>query len=227
MTKNRNWTQYNESLVNRGSITFWFSDDVLKLWNHRSQGYRRGRPFVYSDTTIETLLIMRAVFHLTYRSAEGFGRNIFSLLKVQKARIPDYTSLCKRSKTLNVSLKLHGKRGDGAYDKRSVYHTTSRLGIHPVIPPRKNARYDQNGDWGSNGIYRNGAILISRLFGSDTWKEQVNYHQRSLVETAMFRIKKLFGERLKNRTMKNQWVETMVKINALNILSVFTSAYFS
>ena len=76
--------------------------------------------------------------------------------------------------------------GDGAYDKRSVYHATSRLGIHPVIPPRKNARYDQNGDWGENGIYRNGAILISRLFGSDTWKEQVNYRQRSLIETAMF-----------------------------------------
>lgn len=305
MTKNRNWTQYNESLVNRGNITFWFSDDVLKLWNHKNQGYRRGRPFVYSDTAIETLLIVREVFHLTYRSAEGFGRNMFSLLKVQEARVPDYTSLCKRSKTLNVSLKVHGKRGsldvvvdstglkvygegewkvykhgrskrrtwrklhiaidaktqqivaaemtsnsrddasvvpdllthidgnvvslrgDGAYDKRSVYHTTSRLGILPVIPPRKNARYDQKGDWGSNGIHRNGAILISRLFGSNTWKEQVNYHQRSLVETAMFRIKKLFGERLKNRTMKNQWVETMVKINALNMLTAFTSVCFS
>lgn len=54
MTKNRNWTQYNESLVNRGNITFWFSDDVLKLWNHRNQGCRRGRPFVYGDTAIET-----------------------------------------------------------------------------------------------------------------------------------------------------------------------------
>ena len=38
-------------------------------------------------------------------------------------------------------------RGDGAYDKRSIYHTTSRLGIHPVIPPPRNGRYDQKGDW--------------------------------------------------------------------------------
>ena len=88
MAKNRNWTQYNESLVNRGNITFWFSDDVLKLWNHRNQGCRRGRPFVYSDTAIETLLIVREVFHLTYRSAEGFGRNIFPFSKFKKRAFP-------------------------------------------------------------------------------------------------------------------------------------------
>ena len=222
---------------------------------------------------------------------------MFSLLKVQEARVPEYTPLCKRSKTLNVSLKVCSKRspldivvdsiglkvykygrskrrtwrklhtavdiktqqivttemtsnnrddasvvpdllthiankavslcGDGAYDKHRVYHTTSRLEIHPVLPPRKNVRYDQNRDWGENGIYRNGAILISRLFGSDTWKEQVNYHERSLVETAIFQIKRLFGECLKNRTLKNQWGKTMVKNNVLNMLSVFASVYFS
>ena len=34
---------------------------------------------------------------------------MFSLLKVQEARVPDYTSHCKRSKTLNVSFKVYGK----------------------------------------------------------------------------------------------------------------------
>ena len=105
------WTQDNESLINRGKIMFRSNDDVLRLWNHKNQGYRRGRPFVYSDTAIEALLIVREVFHITYRSAEGVGQNTFSLLKVQEARVPDYTSLCKRSKTLNVSLKVYGKRG--------------------------------------------------------------------------------------------------------------------
>ena len=65
MAKVRNWAQYNESLVNRGRITFWFRDEVLKLWNHDNRGYRRGRPFIYSDTAIETLLLVREVFHLT------------------------------------------------------------------------------------------------------------------------------------------------------------------
>lgn len=294
MKKTRNWSEYNESLVNRGSITFWFCDDVLALWNHQNKGYRRGRPFIYSDTAIETLLLVREVFHLTYRSAEGFGRNVFSLLGVRDANVPDYTSLCKRSKTLNVSVKVvdkhgpldvivdstglkvygegewkvrkHGRSkhrtwrklhiamdaktqqivvaeltpngrddasvvpellaqiddkigslyGDGAYDKRRVYKATSQYGICPVIPPRKNARLDFVGSWGSNGHYRNDAIAMARSEGLDSWKEQVHYHRRSLGETVMFRIKRLFGERLKNRNMANQRVEAMMKINALN-----------
>ncbi|MDD3589667.1 MAG: transposase [Thermoguttaceae bacterium] len=57
-TKNKhNWVQYNQSLVNRGDITSWFSGDVLKFWNHPNHDCRRGRPFVYSDTAIEPLLV--------------------------------------------------------------------------------------------------------------------------------------------------------------------------
>ncbi|MGE0609848.1 MAG: hypothetical protein AB7O62_22345, partial [Pirellulales bacterium] len=29
-----NWKQYNESLVKRGSITFWFDDEVVQNWKH-------------------------------------------------------------------------------------------------------------------------------------------------------------------------------------------------
>ena len=91
---------------------------------------------------------------------------------------------------------------DGAYDKRYVYRMTSRLVIHPATPTRKNARYDQKGDWGVNRTYRNRAVFTSRVFRSDSWKEQVNYHQRSFVETATFRIERLFEGTLKNRTLK-------------------------
>ena len=304
MNNKRNWAHYNESLVNRGNITFWFSDEVLPSWNPQTHEYRRGRPFVYSDTAIETLLIVREVFHLTYRSTEGFGRNIFSLLGVEDERIPDYTSLCKRSKKLNVTLKVCDKRGelnilvdstglkvygegewkvlkhgkdkrrtwrklhvaidadtqqivaakmtsnstddaevvpdilrhidgkvktfygDGGYDKRKVYQAPSRLNIRPVIPPRKNARLDHAGAWGLNGYYRNDAVLTTRLAGLEVWKKQVGYHRRSLVETTMFRIKKVFGERLKNRTIENQKVETMIKANVLNLFAVLGAMCF-
>ena len=63
--------------------------------------------------------------------------------------------------------------------------------------------------------------------GLTTQKEQVNRLHNSLIETAAFRIKRMFGERLKNRTVKNQWVETTVKLNALNMLTVFAPVYFS
>jgi len=28
----RNWNQYNKSLKNRGSITFWFSPEAIEKW---------------------------------------------------------------------------------------------------------------------------------------------------------------------------------------------------
>ena len=87
MKKVRNRSEYNESLVDCGNITFWFGDDVLVLWNRQNKGYRRGRTFVYSDTAFETLLFVREVFHPTYQSAEGVGRNVFSLLGALDANV--------------------------------------------------------------------------------------------------------------------------------------------
>ena len=34
-----NWRKYNESLVQRGSITFWFSDDVIDRWHGADHRY--------------------------------------------------------------------------------------------------------------------------------------------------------------------------------------------
>jgi len=45
-----NWRKYNESLVQRGSITFLFSDDVIDQWEHANEEPKVGHPFVYSDT---------------------------------------------------------------------------------------------------------------------------------------------------------------------------------
>ena len=44
-----NWRKYNESLVERGSITFWFSDEVIDQWAHPNDKPKVGHPFVYSD----------------------------------------------------------------------------------------------------------------------------------------------------------------------------------
>lgn len=60
--KIRNWRKYNESLVQRGSITFWFGDDVIQQWHHRNKEAKVGHPFVYSDTAVECLLVLRAEF---------------------------------------------------------------------------------------------------------------------------------------------------------------------
>ena len=36
-----NWRKYNESLVQRGSITFWFSEETIGKWRHNNANPRR------------------------------------------------------------------------------------------------------------------------------------------------------------------------------------------
>ena len=105
-----NWRQYNESLVERGSITFWFSDDVLADWHHANQRPKVGHPFVYSNTAVECLLSLRELFRLPYRQTEGLARSLVHLMGVE-VDIPDYTSLAKRAASLGVSLEVSKHTG--------------------------------------------------------------------------------------------------------------------
>jgi hypothetical protein len=100
----RNWAAYNESLVERGSLTVWLSDDVIEGWKPMPEGPRqRGGQLEYSERAIECLLTLKVVFKLPYRQTEGFGRAIMDLLGAN-VTVPDYTTLCKRSVDLGVDL---------------------------------------------------------------------------------------------------------------------------
>ncbi len=105
-----NWSQYNESLVQRGSVTFWFSEDVIRQWQHANAQPRRGHPFVYSDTAIECLFVLRELFQLPYRQTEGLGCSLVQLMEIELA-IPDYTSLAKRAAKLDIALDVRRHRG--------------------------------------------------------------------------------------------------------------------
>jgi Transposase DDE domain len=100
-----NWREYNESLVRRGDITLWFSDEALASWEHANDGVKVGRPFTYSDGAIECLLTLRELFRLPYRQTEGLGRALLKLMDVD-VKIPDFTSLAKRAGKLGVSLDV-------------------------------------------------------------------------------------------------------------------------
>jgi hypothetical protein len=105
-----NWPKYNESLVQRGDITFWFDEEVIDLWEHDNDHKKVGRPFKYSDVAIETLLTMRELFRLTYRQTEGFGRAMAKLMKAEVA-IPDYTNLQKRAAKMKIVIDIHRSQG--------------------------------------------------------------------------------------------------------------------
>lgn len=104
------WRKYNESLVQRGSITFWFSDDVIDAWEHANEESKVGHPFVYSDTAIESLLMLRELFRLPYRQTEGLGRSLTQLMQVE-VPIPDFTSLAKRAAKLQIALDVADRKG--------------------------------------------------------------------------------------------------------------------
>jgi len=108
--KVHNWRNYTESLVERGSITFWFSDDAIAQWEHANDEPKVGHPFVYSDRAIESLLVLRELFRLPYRQTEGLGRSLVQLMQINVA-IPDFTSLAKRAASLEIALDVASHQG--------------------------------------------------------------------------------------------------------------------
>ena len=99
--KVENWTEYNESLRQRGDITIWFSDDAINQWHPAPMPGQRGRPQQYSDLAIECCLMLRQVYHLPLRQTEGFTRSLIKLMELD-IKAPDYTCLSKRSISLEV-----------------------------------------------------------------------------------------------------------------------------
>jgi IS5 family transposase len=105
-----NWRKYNESLVNRGSITFWFNEEAIDKWHHKNAKPKVGHPFVYSDAAIECLLVLRELFQLPYRQTEGLGKSLAELMEAS-LDIPDYSSLSKRASQLGILLDVRKHTG--------------------------------------------------------------------------------------------------------------------
>jgi hypothetical protein len=98
----KNWSEYDKALVQRGSITFWMSDEFEKTWLYGGEK-QRGSQFDYSDQAILIMLTVKEVFHLTNRGVEGFVRSIFRLMRINLP-VPDHSTLSKRGKDLKVNL---------------------------------------------------------------------------------------------------------------------------
>ena len=92
----RNWRAYEAGLKRRGDLTLWLDEAAVAGW----QAPRRTTPggqALYSDVAIELVLMLRLVFHLALRQAEGFAASVLRLLG-QELRVPDHTTLSRRSR---------------------------------------------------------------------------------------------------------------------------------
>jgi hypothetical protein len=107
--------------------------------------------------------------------------------------------------------------GDGAFDTRKVYDKCLEKGIKNIlIPPQKNARIWQHGNCNAPPHPRDENLRQIRKTSRRKWKEDVGYHVRSLSETAMFRFKTIFGDRLDARNFNQQRNEFLIKASILN-----------
>jgi hypothetical protein len=290
--KVKNWAQYNQSLINRGSLTIWITPEVLAGWKDQRPA-QRGAQFEYSDLAIEALLALKFLLKLPYRATQGFGQSLFDLLEVELP-VPNYTTLSRRARTITVDLpqqsetarhivmdstglKVYGEgewkvrkhgyskrrtwrkihlsinpetqdivvaqltansvtdgqagvtmlqelphtpdrvTGDGGYDKRPFYRTCQALSItHIVVPPQRNAKIWQHGNCKQPPHPRDENLRYIRQHGRKKWKRDHDYHQRSLVETMMFRYKRMFGAYLQSRNEETQRNEAKLKCAILN-----------
>ena len=99
----RNWRDYNRALVRRGNITSWVDEQAVRSWRAEKVPGACGRPKLYADTAIECALVVKAVFHLSLRSTQGFLESVVRLMGVDLP-IPDYTTVCKRQRDLQLQL---------------------------------------------------------------------------------------------------------------------------
>src|SRR6202034_2324979 len=95
-----NWPEYDASLVRRGSLTVWMTEEAIAAWQAPATG-RRGGQLIYSAIAIETSLALRLVFHQPLRQTEGLLRSIADVLGVDIA-IPDHTTLSRRGGGLTI-----------------------------------------------------------------------------------------------------------------------------
>ena len=290
----RNWKEYNRSLRERGSLTFWISQDLIDNWIEKEKTGERGRSAKYTDEAIKTMASIKFLFHQAGRQTCGLVESIFTLMKV-KLPVPDHSTLSRRMSGLEIKLsveskspprhivcdatglkvygegewkrKIHGRQehrtwrklhlmvdqksgeivaagastnsvsdgemfvdmleqtdepicqisADGAYDKRKVYEAIEKRKIERVaIPPQKNAVIWQHGNCKAKPLKRDENLRHIRKKGRRRWKRESEYHRRSLSETAMFRYKQKFTDKLQSRKIENQFNEMLIKCELLN-----------
>jgi Transposase DDE domain len=105
---------------------------------------------------------------------------------------------------------------DGIYDATHSYEYCHERNIEHLTPPREGAILSKNEALEK----RSKAIGWIETKGRQDWKLKSGYSKRSLAETAMFRFKQTFSDKLKGRRMQSQAKEVLIKWTMLNRFAV-------
>lgn len=95
-----NSSAYNAALRNRGSLLIWL--DKWRSWHTPHEG-RPGRPPVFSNAAIQFCRSIKVLFKLPLRQTAGMVASLLRLAGLDWP-VPDYSTLCRRQKTLKVQI---------------------------------------------------------------------------------------------------------------------------
>ena len=99
----RNWREYNAALVKRGSLTVWIEQGSLDNWLESQKSGRRGASLTYSQAAIQAILVLKAVYHLPLRGAQGLAQSILKLMGLSLP-VPHYSTLSRRQIGLGLTV---------------------------------------------------------------------------------------------------------------------------
>lgn len=95
-----NWSSYNASLKSRGSLAVWFDPNMT--WLAASSG-KPGRSQIFSDTAIQTCLMIKELFQLPLRQTIGFVESVIQLCGLDWT-VPNFSTLSRRQKQIDFSI---------------------------------------------------------------------------------------------------------------------------
>jgi len=112
-----------------------------------------------------------------------------------------------------ISTPFDSFMADGAYDGDPVSDAVldKQPAARIVIPPHKTGICSATGD-----SQRDGHIRTIKQQGRIAWQKKTNYGLRSDVELAIQRYKRIFGNTLKARALRQQKTEAWIAASALN-----------
>jgi hypothetical protein len=121
--KIRNWKAYNKSLQQRGSVSIWIEESLLREWKQIKGEKKVVAEKLYPDPIIECCLLLGKVYHQPLRQTQGFVNSLLVLMGHKDFQVPDYTTLCRRQGCLAVEVSKalqSGKKIDVAIDSTGL-----------------------------------------------------------------------------------------------------------
>ena len=103
-----NWSSYNDALRRRGSLLVWVDREMEWL---APESRRPGRPQTFSDAAIQFCLSIKVLFGLALRQTIGMVESLLRLAGLDWP-LPDYSTLCRRQKTVTVQIPFRRSDGD-------------------------------------------------------------------------------------------------------------------